>query len=142
MGALLLLSAQFSCRTVFRQKTQSDSTAVRSEASTEKYAREIIREYLPGRIDTVHSTTSQVIQVPKVITVQQPVLIRESIRETGEKQESKSEEKTAVVQQKTVSKQAQSPWVYAGMGAGALLLVIVGLKLFKAWILSGIPKPG
>lgn len=140
MGALILLSAQFSCRTVLRQKSQLDSTAIRSEASSEKWAREIVREYLPERVDTVHSITSQVIQVPKVITVQQPVLVRESIRENGEKQQTKSEEKTASVQEKVVTRQGASPWLYAGAGAGALLVLILILKLLKAWILSGIPK--
>ena len=144
MGALILLSAQFSCRTVLRQKLQADSTAVRSQTSSEKFAREIIREYLPGRIDTIRSINSQVIQVPKIITVQQPVLVRESIRESGEKQESKAEEKTATVEQKVVKKQQISPWIYAGAGAAAvlipLLMLIVAYKVFKARILASIAK--
>ena len=146
LGALILLSAQFSCRTVLRGKSQSDSTAFRSEASSEKWAREIIREYLPGRVDTVHSMTSQVIQVPKIITVQQPVLVRESIRENSEKQQSKSEEKTANVEQKNLTRQGLSPWLYFGIGAGTMLIVFVlliaGFRLLKSWILAGIPKPG
>ncbi|MGX5854506.1 hypothetical protein ACWKW6_12720 [Dyadobacter jiangsuensis] len=142
LGALILLSVQFSCRTVLRQKSQTDSTAVRWEASSEKWAREIVREYLPGRVDTVHSMTNQVIQVPKVITVQQPVLVRERIRENGEKQQTKSEEKTASTQEKAVTRQGVSPWLYAGAGAGALLVQILFLMLLKAWILAGIPRPG
>lgn len=121
---LTLFSLLTDCRTVRRVETRADSTVYRSADSGEQWQREIIREYLPGevrydtlwRFDTLH--------VPQVIRVPAPYPVREIIRESGARQESRVEEKQ--VQTETKEKDAHTPVVIQA------LLLLCGLAVFGA----------
>lgn len=122
---LLLAIMSWSCRAVLRSKSSADSTAVRSQNSNEKFTREIIREYLPGTHDTIYQHSVSTIEVPKVVTIDRPVLVRETVRETGERQQSQSEEKAVLVQEKQVEKEPMPWWVFVALGVGAVIALLV-----------------
>ena len=129
---VLLLSVCPSCRTVQKAVSRADSTAVKTDQSTEKYAREIIREYYA---DT--SKTPVIVNVAAPLPGQTPeprVIIRETIRETGE---SKKDVKEQVETNKEeITKEAGVPtelrWA-ALIFAGAFLLFALAfmVKQFK-----------
>jgi hypothetical protein len=137
----LILGTQglFSCRSSLMQKMHSDSISVKSEATSEKWNREIIREYMPGRIDTIHSQINQVIEVPKIVPFPQPYY-REIIRDSGEKQKQADEKTQVQVTEKKVEKEATPAWQLIALGAGVVIALVVAAKLFKYWILASIPK--
>jgi hypothetical protein len=126
---ILMLAGLVSCRSVLRTSGRADSSSVRSEQASEQFTREIIREYLPGRTDTV--LNNQIIQVPQLqpINVPYPVY-RETIRETGQKQQSKTEEKTAEVKENTIEKKPLSPWIFLGIGAGVVIAMVILFCVF------------
>jgi len=141
---ILMLAGLMGCRSVLRTGSRADSSSVRSEQASEQFTREIIREYLPGRTDTV--INNQLIQVPQLQAINVPYPVyRETIRETGQKQQSKSEEKTAEIKEKTVEKEATSPWIFAAYGAGAVFVLVIMLIIFylvvKSWIRRQIRRP-
>jgi hypothetical protein len=139
----LILGAQ-GCRTSYMQKAQTDSSSVKTEATSEKWNREIIREYLPGRIDTIHSQTNQLIQVPKIVPFPQPYY-REIIRDSGEKQKQTEEKKDVQIIEKKVETEAIPAWKLIAFGAGMVIafMIILGVlyKIAKIRILAAIPKP-
>mgnify|MGYP000498200547 CR=1 FL=1 len=108
------------CRTLHRLRTSADSTVQRTTDVDEQWQREIIREYLPGpvRYDTVHHYDT----VPHVIRVPAPYPVREIIRETGARQESRTEDKQ--VQTSTREKDVEIPVMVQG------LMLLCGLSLF------------
>ncbi len=124
---LLLLVLLSDCRTIHRLSTSADSTVYRSADTGEQWHREIIREYLPGavRYDTVHHYDT----VPHVIRVPTPYPVREIIRETGARQESRTEEKQ--VQTETRDKDATTPIMMQAMmllcGLSAFMGIFLGL---------------
>lgn len=111
------------CRSVFRSRSAADSTATRSQESSEKFTRETIREYLPGRTDTLRTYTT--IEVPKPYPVPGPTLIRETVRETGERQQTQTEQKEVAVQQSEVKKEPLPWWVFVAIGVGGMLVLLV-----------------
>jgi len=141
---ILMLAGLMGCRSVLRTSGRADSSSVRSEQASEQFTREIIREYLPGRTDTL--INNQLVQVPQIHTVNVPYPVyRETVRETGQKQQSKTEEKTAEIKEKTVEKEAPSPWIFAAIGAGAVFVLVIMLIIIylvvKSWIRRQIRRP-
>ena len=138
LSALIFLSAQgiYSCKVIERMAMQQDSSATRSEENTEKWNREVIREYLPGETDTVHSyhqVDPKIIQLPGTKTI-----YRETIRDQGEKTSNLSEEIKTLLKEKTVSKEPDSwvPKVIIGIAAMvllvfSLLVLLIFYHLFK-----------
>jgi cytoskeletal protein RodZ len=138
LGALVILSAQglVSCKVVERMSMQADSSANRSEQTTEKWNREVIREYLPGQADTVHAyhqVDPKIIQLPGTKTI-----YRETIRDQGEKTSNLDEVIKTMLSQKEVTKEPAPwiPWVILGIGfmvllTFSLLVLVVLHRLFK-----------
>ena len=122
---LISLLCMCSCRTLQKSKSSADSSAVRSSNSNEKFTREIIREYLPD------TGTPQQPGAPQVITVDRPypVLMRERILESGERQQASTEEKRVEVSEKTVEKQPLPWWVYVSIGVGGMIVLLVIVAL-------------
>lgn len=89
-----------SCRTIQRSRSVADSSSVRTEASAEKWVREVVTEYIPtsGGLSLPSITPLPSMQFVSGGTVQVPGpertrIIRQIIREAGEKQAVKAEEK-------------------------------------------------
>ena len=138
LGTLVILSAQglFSCKVVERLSMEADSSAARSEQTTEKWNREVIREYLPGQPDTIHAyhqVDPKIIQLPGTKTI-----YRETIRDQGEKTSNLDEVIKTMLSQKEVTKEPAPwiPWVILGIGfmvllTFLLLVIFVFYRLFK-----------
>lgn len=159
LAALVFLSAAglFSCRAIKKTSMQVDSTVNRSSQASEKWDREIITDYgypdqieVPDQIRNIVEKDSTLLALMQFFLSHQsdqkskPVIIRQTIRDSGEKQQSATEQKTVQVEQKQVGKPPSSPWLFMGYGAlGMLLLLIViigAYKVLKARILSAIPR--
>lgn len=137
---LLVLGAMGSCRAVLKTKSSADSSAVRSQTSNDKFTREIIREYLPGRSDTIFQHSISTVEVPRIITVPGATLYRETIREAGESQKTSAEEKTVSVEDKKVEKEPLPWWVFTAIGMGGLLLLLlIGAVIYVVIKIRGIP---
>lgn len=121
---ILLLLTVCSCRAVLRTRSAADSTATRSQEQSEKFTREIVREYLPGKVDTVYQHSVSTVEIPKYVTVPGPVMLRETIRETGEKQQAQTEQKQVSTQEKQVEKQPMPWWAFMAIGAGIVLTLV------------------
>lgn len=126
LSALVFLSAQglFSCRVIEKMSMHADSSATRSEQSTEKWNREVIREYLPGETDTDTIHSFHEVKVPQYITIPgKSTIIRETIRDQGEKTSNLAEEIKTMLSQQNVSKEPAGwiPWVILGIAALVLL---------------------
>lgn len=131
LSALVILSAQglFSCKVVERMSMDADSSASRSEQTTEKWNREVIREYLPGETDTVHTyyqVNPKIIQLPGTKTI-----YRETIRDQGEKTSNLDEVIKTMLSQKEVSKEPAGwiPWVILGIGFMVFLLFLLAIAM-------------
>ncbi len=152
LGTILLVGAQ-ACRSVQMFKSKADSTSVRSSQASEKWDREMITEYAVPQLPVIAGAhgipDSTLLSVLKVFQQmqpkqQQPYVIRTTVRDSGEKQQASTEEKTAAVEQKVVEKEPASPWLFAGIGAGLMFLVLALLfaayKIVKSRIISAIAK--
>ncbi|GAB2780314.1 hypothetical protein GCM10027275_24820 [Rhabdobacter roseus] len=133
---LLICTALSSCRSIQRSLSQADSTAVRSEQSAEKWNREIIREYqpYPVRLDSPIYHPPQ-IHVLETKVPGQPVLIREVIRDQGERSQAKQEEKTVATVERAVEKD-YSTLIQIALALFALFLLLLGVGfLIVVWAL-------
>ena len=126
---LLLVCLLAGCRTIHKLSTSADSTVYRTADTGEQWHREIIREYLPGavRYDTV--VRYDTLHVPHILRVPAPYPVREIIRESGARQESRTEEKQ--VQTETRDKDATTPIMMQAMmllcGLSAFMGIFLGL---------------
>lgn len=120
----VVVIASGSCRSILRTRSATDSTATRSQEQSEKFTREIVREYLPGKVDTVYQHSVSTVEIPKYVTVPGPVMVRETIRETGEKQHAQTEQKQVSTEQKQVEKQPMPWWAFMAIGAGIVLTLV------------------
>lgn len=137
---LLSLLCLCSCRAVLKDRSSADSTAVRNSNSNEKFTREIIREYLPGRSDTIYQHSVSTVEVPRIITVPGATLYRETVRESGERQQSDQEAKTVSVEEKKVEKEPLPWWVFVAIGVGGMfMLLMVGAVLYLIVKIRNIP---
>lgn len=140
--SILLLSG---CRTIEKTFSSADSKRVsvidsigkKSEQNTAKFNREIITEYV---VDTLWRT--QKVPEVHVVEVPKPYIIKQTIRESGESAQNKTEDvdksKTETVETSQVEKEktASVPALlqYAAvMIAGALILIAIAqfIKIFK-----------
>lgn len=121
----VVVIASGSCRSVLRTRSAMDSTATRSQESAEKFTREIIREYVPGKADTVIQRSISTVEVPKYVTVPGPTIYRETIRETGERQQTQLEQASVQTEAKQVDKEPMPWWVFVSIGVGGMLVLIV-----------------
>lgn len=140
--SILLLSG---CRTIEKSFSSADSkrlsvidsTSKKTEENTAKFNREIITEYI---LDTLWRT--QKVPEVHVVEVPKPYIIKQTIRESGESTQNKTEDvdksKTESVQtsQTEKDKAASVPALlqYAAvMIAGALILIAIAqiIKIFK-----------
>lgn len=137
-----------SCRTIQRSRTVADSSSTRTEASAERWVREIVTEYVPtsgglsmptiaplpwNALQFVASVATPGVATPVQVPVAGPErtrIIRQVIREAGEKQAVKAEEKTAAVTEK-VTERGWSPIQERALllVAWALLIGAIGLVL-------------
>lgn len=128
----LLLSG---CRTIQKLSSSRDSSSVKQEASKSNYAREIVTEYLTDtlwrtRWDTLYKT----IPIPNYHIVEKPYIVRQTIRETGESETSKSENVQVKEEEKVKNAAVPEKLQWAALiFAGALLLLGIALilKQFK-----------
>ena len=134
LSILFFLCAQgmFSClpMTTHKSEVQTDSSATRSSELSEKWNREVIREYLPGAHDTIHS----IHQVNVPYPVPGKTIYRETIRDQGERKENNFEEIKAILSQKETDKEFPKwlPWVILAMAGIMVLSFFLGLaKIFK-----------
>lgn len=124
--ALLLFIS--GCRTVKKSFATADSSAVKTDQSSEKYNRETITEYVKDT--TLNPITINVAAAKQL----QPYIIRQTVRESGEVQkDTKEEVKTSETQK---DKEAGVPMLLqwaAIMLAGAVLLLSIGyiIKQFR-----------
>ncbi len=125
---LLLIFA--GCRTVRKSSVRADSSSVKSDQSTEKFSRETITDYL---VDSLFRPITVNVAAPKM-EPGKTVILRQTVRESGEVQKDiKEEVKTTEVEK---SKEASIPpliqWAVF-MFAGAFLLMAIAffIKQFK-----------
>lgn len=109
--SLLLLTA---CRTIKRASSSSSATETAAESS--KYNREVITEYVvrdtstgkPVIVNVMPGQPGQIkTQDPIIIHQKEPYIIRQTIRESGENQATKTEQ----IQTETKEKEASMPFV-------------------------------
>ena len=134
LSILVFLCAQgmFSClpMTTHKSDIQSDSSVARSSELSEKWNREVIREYLPGH-DTIHS----IHQVNVPYPVPGKTIYRETIRDQGERKENNFEEIKAILSQKETDKEFPKwlPWIILAMfGMIILSFFLAVFKIFKS----------
>lgn len=120
----VVVIASGSCRSVLRTRNAMDSTATRSQESAEKFTREIIREYVPGKTDTVIQHSVSTVEVPKYLTVPGPTIYRETIRETGERQQTQLDQASVQTETKEVKKEPMPWWAFMAIGAGIVLTLV------------------
>lgn len=116
--------------TTHKSEVQTDSSATRSSELSEKWNREVIREYLPGAHDTIHS----IHQVNVPYPVPGKTIYRETIRDQGERKENNFEEIKAILSQKETDKEFPKwlPWVILAMAGIMVLSFFLGIaKIFK-----------
>lgn len=134
--SLLLLSG---CRTI--QKAASSSDVAKSDTQSSKYDREIVTEYVvrdtatgkPVIVNVMPSQPGQFMpQDPIVITQKEPYIIRQTIRESGEQQQVKTEQ----IKEESKEKEAGVPMLLqvaaVAIAFGFLILVlIIAIKQLK-----------
>lgn len=120
----------FGCRAIKKSSASESRSETTNEQSAAKWEREIVTEYL-------HDTIHKLITVPgetRVIQVEKPLIIRQTVKEKGEASESKAQ---AVKEEKEESsKETYFPktiQISILLFAGAILLIAVALliKQFK-----------
>lgn len=107
-----------SCRTIQRSRSAADSSSTRTEASAEKWAREVVTEYiptsggpslpsiaLPDWLPLQFLRGGQSVDTVRVAGPRGPAgYFRQTRRESGEKQVAKTEEKDTAVTEKAVER--------------------------------------
>ena len=133
---LLIIAVILSgCRTLQKSSASTQSASDKSEQSSSKFQREVITEYLTDtlwrtRFDTLYRTVA----VPNYHVVEKPVIVRQTIRESGEQQQIKAEKET--VSEQVKEKEASIPMMlqYSALIFAIAMLglvVIVIIKQFK-----------
>jgi hypothetical protein len=131
LGAALVFLT--SCRTVQRSRSSADSSSVRSEATAERWAREIVTEYIPTSgglsLPTIQPLPSLYF-LPGVRSEEpkSTPIVRQTIRESGEKQVAKTEEKDTAVSQKATERD-YSAMIEKAILLGTVFVVLLGLSL-------------
>lgn len=126
--SLLLLTA---CRSI--KKASSSSNATETAAESSKYNREIITEYVvrdtvtgkPVIVNVMPSQPGQIqAQDPIIIHQKEPYIIRQTIRESGENQATKTEQ----TQTETKEKEASMPFmIQAAALISAISIALIAL---------------
>ncbi len=130
--SLFLLSG---CRTI--QRAASSSDVAKTDTQSSKYDREIVTEYIvrdtatgkPVIVNVMPSQPGQFMpQDPIVITQKEPYIIRQTIRESGEQQQVKTEQ----VKEESKEKEASVPMllqICAVIVSVSLLIIVIILLI-------------
>lgn len=130
--SLLLLTA---CRSI--QKASSSNNTASSDTQQSKYNREIVTEYIvrdtatgkPVIVNVMPSQPGQIsTQQPLIIHQKEPYIVRQTIRESGEQQSTKTEE----IKTETKEKEASMPFMI--QVAALVAAISIGLIALAALI--------
>lgn len=119
---LAILLVLTSCKSVQRLTSKVDSTVVTEQKADVEWQREVIREFVP----TFVKKDSLIVRY-----VERPVVVRETIRESGKATEQTKQEAEVKETVREVVKEVVPVWVY---------FMLVGVVLFCIFTLYMIAK--